>query len=105
MAITDEQMSSLLLLFEHDIEMVLDYYDDDTKAQKEAQLTYYLQAAMEYIERQGISLDYSKMGDMILTSMYASYLYEKRNDGVSVMPRALRYELNNRVFQEKLNEG
>lgn len=104
MVITEEQMASLLLMFEHNIEMTLEYYDEEARQQKEEQLSYYIQAAIEFIEREGITLELDKIGDLILITMYASFLYEKRNDGVSVMPRALRYNLNNRVFQQKIGQ-
>lgn len=105
MAYTDNQFSTLLVMLEANLELIMDYMDAEAKAQKETQLSYYIDAAIEFIEREGITLDYDKMGDLMLVTMYASYLYDKRHDGVSIMPRALRYNLNNRLFQEKANEG
>lgn len=104
MAYTDEQKQSLLTMLEYNLEMITDYMDAEAKTQKETQLIYYIDAAIAFIEREGVTIDYSKTGDLMLITMYASYLYEKRNDGVSVMPRALRYNLNNRVFQEKVRK-
>lgn len=101
---TDDQMTALLTMLKHNLGIITDYMDQEAKEQKEAQLQNYINASVEFIERQGITLDYSAMGDLMLVTMYSQYLYDKRMDGVSVMPRALRYELNNRVFQEKVND-
>lgn len=105
MAYTDTQRNTLLAMLESNLEMIMDYMDAEAKAQKETQLTYYIDASIEFIEREGITLNYDNIGDLMLVTMYASYLYDKRHDGVSIMPRALRYNLNNRLFQEHLNEG
>ena len=101
MAYTEEQKATLLQMLEYNLELIFDYMDQEAKDQKETQLGYYIDAAIEFIEREGIVIDYAKTGDNMLITMYASYLYEKRNDGVSVMPRALRINLNNRLFQQK----
>ena len=103
MAYTPEQRQTLLTMLEYNLELIFDYMDAQSRQEKETQLGYYLDAAIEYIETEGVTLNYGSTGDNILIVMYASYLYEKRNDGVSVMPRALRYALNNRVFKEKVN--
>lgn len=102
---TDDQMTALLTMLKYNLGIITDYMDQEAKEQKEAQLQNYINASVEFIERQGITLDYSAMGDLMLVTMYSQYLYDKRMDGVSVMPRALQYELNNRVFQEKVNDA
>lgn len=102
---TDAQKQTLLTMLEYNLEIIMDYMDADAKVQKETQLGYYIDSAVEFIEREGITIDYEKIGDLMLITMYAQYLYDKRMDGVSVMPRALRYELNNRLFQEKVNDA
>ena len=104
MAYTDDQRNTLLSMLEMNLGLIFDYMDEEAKLQKETQLGYYIDSAIEFIEREGVSLNYDSMGDLMLVTMYAAYLYEKRNDGVSVMPRALRYNLNNRVLQEKVND-
>lgn len=38
-----------------------------------------------------------------LVVMYAAYLYRKRADDAPVMPRMLRYALNNRLFSQKVS--
>lgn len=102
---TDDQRTALLTMLKYNLDIITDYMDQEAKTQKEGQLLNYIDASIEFIEREGIRLDFSKTGDMMLTVMYSQYLYDKRMDGVSVMPRALRYELNNRVFQEKVNDA
>lgn len=104
MAYTEEQKATLLRMLEYNLELIFDYMDAEAKAQKEEQLGYYIDAAISFIEREGIKIDYTEIGDNMLITMYASYLYDKRMDGVSVMPRALRINLNNRLFQQKVNE-
>lgn len=105
MAYTEEQKTVLLTMLEHNLELIFDYMDEDARTQKETQLGYYIDSAISFIEREGVTIDYEDVGDEMLIVMYASYLYEKRNDGVSVMPRALRYNLNNRVFKEKIGDN
>ena len=103
MAYTDEQRATLITMLKYNLEIITDYMDAEAKQQKETQLGYYVDSAIAFIEREGITLNYANVGDLMLITMYAAYLYDKRNDGVSVMPRALRYNLNNRVFQEHLD--
>lgn len=105
MAYTETQRETLLSMLKYNVEIITDYMDAEAKAQKETQLGYYIDSAIAFIQREGITLNYENIGDLMLVTMYASYLYEKRNDGVSVMPRALRYNLNNRLFQEKVNDA
>lgn len=102
---TETQKKTLLVMLERNLELILDYMDAEAKEQKENQLIFYIDSAIAFIEREGITLDYDDVGDLMLVTMYSQYLYDKRMDGVSVMPRALRYNLNNRLFQGKLNEG
>ena len=103
MAYTNEQKATLLKMLEYNLELIFDYMDAEAKEQKEEQLGYYIDSAISFIEREGIVIKYSDVGDNMLITMYASYLYDKRMDGVSVMPRALRINLNNRLFQQKAN--
>ena len=58
-------------------------------------------AAREMITREGITLTDS-IEDGTLIVMYTAYLYRKRADGEPVMPRMLRYALNNRLFSQKV---
>jgi len=102
---TETQKETLLTMLKYNLDIITDYMDAEAKQQKDTQLGYYIDSAVSFIEREGITLDYENIGDLMLITMYAQYLYDKRMDGVSVMPRALRYNLNNRLFQEKANEG
>lgn len=61
-------------------------------------------AAKQMITREGITLS-STIEDGNLVVMYAAYLYRKRADDAPVMPRMLRYALNNRLFSEKVSEA
>lgn len=61
-------------------------------------------SAREMIAREGITLNDS-IEDGNLVVMYAAYLYRKRADGEPVMPRMLRYALNNRLFSQKVRES
>ena len=64
-------------------------------------LAQYLTSARTYIEREGIIIDDEKVSDMNLVVMYASWLWSKR-DKNDAMPRMLRWNLNNRLFDEKV---
>lgn len=101
MAITNQQRQTLLTMLEYNLELVFDYMDAEAIAQKETQLGYYIDSAISFIETEGIVLDFNEVSHLMLVTMYAAYLYEKRNDGVSVMPRALRINLNNLLFKQK----
>ena len=100
--ITNEQMASLLVMLEANLELFTEWMDADAKTRKETELTQYIESAISFIEREGITLDLDDVSDDMLVTMYANYLYDKRKDGVAIMPRVLRYNLNNRLFQEKL---
>lgn len=95
-------MATLLTMLENDLELILDYMDQAAKESKEAQLSTYINAAINFIETEGIVLNFENIGDLQLVTMYASWLYDKRKDGVAIMPRMLRYNLNNRLFSQKV---
>lgn len=60
-----------------------------------------IEAAIGFIEREGIELD-DTAEDVQLVVMYAAYLYRCRKKTDTGMPRMLRWTLNNRLFgQEK----
>lgn len=100
--LTREQTNNLLKMLEADLDLMVDYMDEEARQKKTTQLVQYILSASAFIEREGITLDFSKIGDCILTVMYASWLYDKRKDGVAIMPRMLRYNLNNRLWDEKV---
>lgn len=94
--------AALLVMLKNNLELILDYMDAAARASKEAELTQYLQAAKKFIAAEGITLDLSDIGDCMLTVLYAAWLYEKRKNAGADMSRMLRYNLNNRLFREKL---
>lgn len=102
--ISNENMATLLTMLENNLGLILDWMDAEAKTAKETELSQYIQAAANFIDREGITIDFADVSDLMLITMYSSFLYEKRMDGVSVMPRALRYNLNNRLFQESLTD-
>lgn len=103
--ITDKQKMILLRMLENNLELILDYMDSQAKVTKETELMQYLDASFRFIEREGITLDLENIDDESLVVMYAAWLYDKRKDGVAIMPRMLRYNLNNRLFAEKVNDN
>ena len=68
----------------------------------DAYLAQLIIAAQGAIATQGITLDLEQVSDCNLVVMYASYLYRKRANDNPAMPRMLRYELNNRLFSQKV---
>ena len=99
---TGTDLATLLVMLQNNLELIFEYMDADTKASKELELTQYIQSSVDYIEREGITLKYSDISDCLLVVMYAAWLYDKRKDGVAIMPRMLRYNLNNRLFSQKV---
>ena len=60
--------------------------------------------ARQMITREGITLtDTIEDGNLVV--MYAAYLYRKRADDAPIMPRMLRYALNNRLFSQTVSES
>lgn len=103
--ITDNQMEILLKMLENNLELILDYMDEEAKTSKETELEQYITSSVSFIEREGITLNLEDISDCMLVSMYAAWLYDKRKDGVAIMPRMIRYNLNNRLLQEKVNQN
>lgn len=73
-----------------------EYNPSDERA---AYLTQAINAAIQMIAREGITLTTSAE-DMQLVEMYAAYLVRKRAT-IEAMPRMLRWALNNRLFSQK----
>lgn len=66
-------------------------------------LENYLQTARKMMAREGVVLTQDAaetVDDINLNIMYAAWLWRKRDTGEG-MPRMLRWELNNRVFDLK----
>lgn len=102
--ITPEQLETLVTMLQYNEEILFDFMDEEAVAMLKTQLSQYIQTAASFIEREGITLDLEQIDDSMLVVMYASWLYDKRKDGVSIMPRMLRYNLNNRLFAQKVDE-
>lgn len=64
-----------------------------------------LKTAEEAIRREGIILDADKTEDNQLISCYAAYLWRQRDNPEMQMPRNLRYQLNNKLFAQKISQG
>ena len=72
-----------------------------TKTAYDGRLTQYLESAKSAIEREGIALSSDSIDDGNLQVMYAAWMWRRRDTGEG-MPRMLRYQLNNRLFSEKV---
>lgn len=95
---------NLLKMLEHNLEIITDYMDTASVDALETELKWYIDASKEYIKREGITL-VDTIGDAMLVTMYAGWLYERRKSGDSyaTMPRMLRWNLNNRLFSEHIS--
>lgn len=60
-----------------------------------------LTSAKSMIEREGITLDMDSQEDNNLIVGYATWLFQQRELPDMQMPRWLRYNLNNKVMQQK----
>lgn len=102
-------ISTILTMLKQGLEIITDYMDADAKESKELELTQYINTAIQFIEREGILLE-DTVDDQMLVSMYAMWLYDKRKTTgskytsyyIQNMPRMLRYNLNNRLFRQKV---
>ena len=63
-------------------------------------LTARLRMARDFITTEGITLDCQRLDDRELVVMYAAWLWRSR-DKQEPMPRMLRWNLNNRLMEEK----
>lgn len=97
----------LLTMLKQSLEIITDFMDADAEEAKNTELKWYIDSAQEYIKREGITLQ-DTIGDATLQVMYAMWLYDKRKTTgskytsyyIQNMPRMLRYNLNNRLLQE-----
>lgn len=67
----------------------------------DTRLGQYIQSAKKNIGIEGITLDADDIHDCNLVIQYAAWLWRKRINGDG-MPRMLRWELNQRLFHEKM---
>lgn len=104
-------IQTILTMLKQGLEIITDYMDTDAKNAKDLELTQYIQLAITAITREGIAL-VDSVDDQMLVSMYAMWLYDKRKTTgskytsyyIQNMPRMLRYNLNNRLFQQKVQD-
>ena len=64
-------------------------------------LSSILDASVEYIQKEGITLVENDIGIDMVIVQYAAYLFRKRASNETAMPRFLRYNLNNILFSQK----
>lgn len=100
---------TILTMLKQGLEIITDYMDEESKSAKNLELMQYIETAEIFIEREGIVLE-DNVSDQMLVSMYAMWLYDKRKTTgskytsyyIQNMPRMLRYNLNNRLLQQKV---
>lgn len=101
----------ILTMLKQGLEIITDYMDAESREAKDLELMQYVETAESFIAREGINLE-DTVDDQMLVSMYAMWLYDKRKTTgskytsyyIQNMPRMLRYNLNNRLFQQKVQE-
>ena len=69
----------------------------------DGRLGQYIESAKKNISIEGITLDADSVPDCNLVIQYAAWLWRKRINGEG-MPRMLRWELNQRLFHEKMQK-
>lgn len=102
---------TILTMLKQGLEIITDYMDEESKEAKNLELMQYIETAEVFIEREGIVLE-DNVSDQMLVSMYAMWLYDKRKTTgskytsyyIQNMPRMLRYNLNNRLLQQKVRD-
>lgn len=67
-------------------------------------LRQYLESAEKEIEREGIALSADSVDDRDIVIRYAAWMWRMR-DKEAGMPRMLRWQLNNRLFQAKTEDS
>lgn len=102
---------TILTMLKQGLEIITDYMDEESRTAKDLELMQYIETAEVFIEREGIVLE-DVVSDQMLVSMYAMWLYDKRKTTgskytsyyIQNMPRMLRYNLNNRLLQQKVRD-
>lgn len=82
-----------LTLLKNDLQMITSSND--------SLLSSLLDASVEYIQKEGITLVENDIGIDMVIVQYAAYLFRKRASEETAMPRFLRYNLNNILFSQK----
>lgn len=91
--------SDLIAMVIDDLEISTEYMDQIALDALNRKIGLCVRSAQEYIKREGVTLTDSQ-GDSQLIIMFASFLY--RGGDTVRMPKMLRYQLNNRIFQEAI---
>lgn len=91
---TDAQITSLLASLKIDLGILRTTAYD-------SRLTEIIKSSFDMITEQGATLDVTRAEDAQLVVMYSAWLWRRRDTGEG-MPRMIRYQLNNRIFSEKL---
>ena len=65
----------------------------------DVRLVQYIEAAKAEIARESVQLK-DNLADNNLVVQYAAWMWRKRDTGAG-MPRMIRWQLNNRIFEEK----
>lgn len=86
--------TEILISLKIDLGISTEAYDD--------RLSQYIVSAKKNIGIEGITLDADDIHDCNLVIQYAAWLWRKRISGDG-MPRMLRWELNQRLFHERLS--
>lgn len=89
-------MLDMLTMLKVDLGISTSAYDE--------RLEQYLTAAQNAVAREGVTLNLGALEDMQLVIMYAAWMWRRR-DSMDGMPRMLRWQLNNRIFAEKMANG
>lgn len=92
--------AELLTALKANLKLDDEYLDQDAITARDTQLMLYISSAIEYIKREGA--DTSDDDAKLLTVLYAAWLYEHPN--ADKMPRALRWNLNNLIYDQHLKE-
>ena len=82
-----------LTLLKNDLQMLTSSND--------SLLSSLLDASVEYIQKEGITLVENDIGIDMVIVQYAAYLFRKRASEETAMPRFFRYNLNNILFSQK----
>ena len=85
------QRGQQLDILKMDLQIMQDLHDE--------YLTKLLELAESDIKKEGIKLDESLEGSMVVIH-YAAYLFRRRAGNETGMPRYLRYELNNMLMSQ-----
>lgn len=90
MAINYDRILSILKI---DLQICVNHYD--------TLLQGFIMTAEEALAREGVDLSEETQEDEMLVEQYAAWLARKRKDNTS-MSRMLRWQINNRIFQDKV---